>query len=543
MAEWHLATAYEIIADTVGDQPALICDNVIRTWTEYDDRASRIAGILTEHGVAAGAKVGIYLHNCNEYQEVHHGINKLRGCPVNINYRYKEEELVYLLNNADAEAVVYQSTYAERIETIRGQVDNLKCLIQLADDSDTPLIPGAIDFEEAVSTARPMARIERKADDLYMLYTGGTTGMPKGVMYDNGMQCMGLARFSQFHGVEVSETMEDLPDNIIRLQTDVGLPRGLVCCPLMHGTGMWVGSIATQLAGGAAITVKHLGLKPDELWMEAQQHRATMLTIVGDAFARPMLGSLNEAHDRGKPYDISSIKLIISSGVMWSQDIKEGLLKHNDMTLIDAMGSTEGSMGSSISTRESAATTAKFEPDENMKVFNENNKPVEPGSGEIGMIATQGSMIGYYKDPKKTAQTVREIDGERYIFPGDFATIEADGGVTLLGRGSMCINTAGEKVFPEEVEEVIKKHSGTEDCLVVGVPDSRFGERVVSVVSRSASYTVSDASLLDHCHEHLAGYKVPKNVLFVDQVQRAPNGKADYKWAKSTALHMLEISE
>ena len=273
MAEWHLATAYEIIADTVGDQPALICDNVIRTWTEYDDRASRIAGILTEHGVAAGAKVGIYLHNCNEYQEVHHGINKLRGCPININYRYKEEELVYLLNNADAEAVVYQSTYAERIETIRGQGDNLKCLIQLADDSDSPLIPGAIDFEEAVSTARPMARIERKADDLYMLYTGGTTGMPKGVMYDNGMQCMGLARFSQFHGVEVSETMEDLPDNIIRLQTDVGLPRGLVCCPLMHGTGMWLGAMIPLLAGGCVVTIPQLGFAPDLLFKETERRK------------------------------------------------------------------------------------------------------------------------------------------------------------------------------------------------------------------------------------------------------------------------------
>ncbi|HIG43824.1 MAG: AMP-binding protein [bacterium] len=541
MTDWHFATAYEIIADTIGDDPALICDNVIRSWSEYDDRAARIASILTGHGLGPNSKAGILLHNGNEYLEVHHGICKFRGCPVNVNYRYKEEELVYLLNNADAEAVIFQSAYADRIASIRQKLVGVRCLIQVEDDSGAPLLEGAISFEEALSTADPMARINRKADDIYMLYTGGTTGMPKGVMYSNGAHCQGLAGFSAALGIEPAATPNDLPRVIMQARDAAALPVGLVCCPLMHGTGMWIGAMVTNIAGGAALTVNHLGLDPHLLWSEAQQHKASLVTIVGDAFARPMLNALDEAHDKGEPYDISSVNLIISSGVMWSQEIKSGLLKHNDMTLIDAMGSTEGSMGSSVSTREESATTAKFAIGENVKVFNDEDKEVEPGSGEMGMIATQSAMIGYYKDPEKTAKTVRVIEDVRYIFPGDFATVEADGSLTLLGRGSMCINTAGEKVFPEEVEEVVKGHAEIEDCLVVGVPDERFGERVVGLMSKKSD-NIDEAQLLDHCREHLAGYKLPKNLLFVDVVQRAANGKADYQWAKQTALEMLGMA-
>ncbi len=539
MADWHFATAYERISDTIGDQPALICDNVIRTWAEYDDRAARIASVLTQHGLGPNSKTGIYLHNSNEYQEAHHGICKLRGCPVNVNYRYREEELIYLLDNSDAQALIFQAAYIDRIDAIRNQLKDIRCLIQVDDDSGNPLLDGAIAYEDAIAGATPMPRIERKLDDLYMLYTGGTTGLPKGVMYANGSHCSNFSQHTANLGVTPSVSVEDLPGNITEALQGNGLPVGLICCPLMHGTGMWVGSMITHLAGGAVVTVKKLGMDPHLLWSEVQLHRATLLTIVGDAFARPLLNALNEVHDSGNPYDISSVQTIISSGVMWSEEVKEGLLAHHDMILIDTMGSTEGGMGRSISSRKESASTARFNLNPNVRVFNDDDREVEPGSGEMGMIATQSAMLGYYKDPEKTAKTVRVIDGNRYIFPGDFATVEADGGITLLGRGSMCINTAGEKVFPEEVEEVIKSHVGTIDCLVVGIPDERFGERVVSVVSRTSVDAVNDTVLLNHCREHLAGYKLPKNVLFVDHVQRAPNGKADYKWAKATALDML----
>ncbi len=540
MADWHLATAFEQIADTIGDRPALICNNVIRTWREYDDRAARLAKVLTDHGLGPNSKAGIYLHNSNEYLETHHGICKLRGCPINVNYRYKEEELVYLLNNADAEALIYQAAYADRISAIRDQLDHVRCLIQVDDESGATLLDGALAYEEVIASTDPMPRIDRQQDDLYMLYTGGTTGMPKGVMYANGLHAQGLALFAARLGVTPSETVDDLPRNIDAAANGAGLPVGLVCCPLMHGTGMWVGAIITHLAGGAVVTVNRLGLDPHHLWSQAAQHRASLLTIVGDAFARPLLNALNEAHDQGNPYDISSVQTMISSGVMWSQEVKDGLLAHNDMVLIDAMGSTEGGMGSSESSRHTHASTAKFQLNPNVKVFNDDNEEVAPGSGEMGMIATQSAMLGYYKDPEKTAQTVREIDGARYVFPGDYATVESDGSITLLGRGSMCINTAGEKVFPEEVEEAIKRHGGAVDCLVVGIPDERFGERVVAVVSRGHD-SLSDEILLEHCREHLAGYKLPKNLLFVDEVKRAPNGKADYKWAKTTALDLLGV--
>ena len=229
---------------------------------------------------------------------------------------------------------------------------------------------------------------------------------------------------------------------------------------------------------------------------------------------------------------------MISSGVMWSQEIKDGLLEHNDMMLFDAIGSSEGSMGASVSTKEASSPTAKFQLGDNVKVFTDDDREVLPGSAEMGMVGTQSAMLGYYKDPEKTAKTVREIDGQRWVFPGDFATVEADGSLNLLGRGSMCINTAGEKVFPEEVEEALKSHDLVEDCLVVGVPDERFGEKVAAVVSLKAE-GAAESDLITHCHTKLAGYKSPKHVLLVDHVQRAPNGKADYKWAKQTALDLL----
>ncbi|MBT4162154.1 MAG: acyl-CoA synthetase [Gammaproteobacteria bacterium] len=537
MTDWHFATAYEIIADSIGDKPALICGDITRSWDEYDDRAARIATVLTEHGLKPESKAGIYLHNSNEYLEVHHGVMKLRGCPINVNYRYREDELVYLLNNADAEAVIYQACYADRIESIRERLDKVKCFIQVDDDSGNTLLNGALDYEQAIAASVPMARINRSAEDLYMLYTGGTTGLPKGVMFANGELCIAMSSLGEMTGAPVPETVDQLSGCIAQSTAQNILPIGLVCCPLMHGTGMWLGAMLPNLAGGATLTINHLGLDPDQLWQEAIRHKASIATIVGDAFARPMLSALDAAVDRGEPYDISNVKLMISSGVMWSKEIKEGLLRHNDMTLFDAIGSTEGSMGSSVTTRDAVTPTAKFELGENVSVFDDNDHEVQPGSGEMGMVGTQSPMRGYYKDPEKTAKTVREIDGGRWVFPGDYATIDADGTLNLLGRGSMCINTAGEKVFPEEVEEALKSHSEVEDCLVVGVPDERFGEKVAAVVSLRGEST--ETELIDFCREHIAGYKLPKHVLLVTHVQRAPNGKADYKWAKQTALDLL----
>lgn len=532
--DFHFATAWEKIADTQGDRPALICDGVTRSWREFDDRAARIAQVLHEHGLGADAKVGIYLHNCNEYAETQYGVFKIRGCPINVNYRYKSDELVYLLDNADVEAVVYQACYTMRMWEIRKQLPKVKLFIQV-DDGTESLLDGASDYESCILKAQPMPRIERDPSDVYMLYTGGTTGMPKGVMYPGGEFCYFLmAGGAVARELEPPKMIADMPAYLEQItEPTVSLP----ACPLMHGTGMWLGCLSPLMSGGTVVMTSKLGLDSDLLWGLVEDHQVTDLVIVGDAFARPMLGALDAAAQRGTGYDISSLRRIVSSGVMWSSEVKEGLLAHHDMILADIMGSTEGGMGSSTTTRESTSATAKFELNEGVVVITDEGKIVEPGSAEIGMVGTSGFVpIGYYKDPEKSAVTFREFEGVRYSFPGDYATVEADGTITLLGRGSACINSAGEKIFPEEVEEAVKKHPAIDDCLVVGVPDERFGQRVVAVTACEEGEGCEESELIDFTRDHLSGFKLPKQVVFVAQVQRAPNGKADYKWAKKTAL-------
>lgn len=534
---FHFASAWEAIADAVPGRNALICRDVQRTWAEYDDRAARIAALLADRGLGADSKVGLYLHNCNEYLEAQFGVFKIGGCPINVNYRYKADELVYLLDNADAEAVVYQGCYAMRIWEIRDRLPKVKLYIQL-DDGTESLLAGAEDYESAIRRSAPMPRIDRDPAGIYMLYTGGTTGMPKGVMYPGGEFCYFLAAMGATgRGMPAPATIEELTDYVGGISEP---PVSLAACPLMHGTGMWLGAMAPLLTGGTVVTTPRLGLDAELIWDLVGQHRVTDLVIVGDAFARPLLAVLDDAQRRGTAFDLSSLKQIVSSGVMWSHEIKQGLLRHHDMVLVDAMGSTEGGMGSSVTTRDSVAQTAKFQLSEGVRVFNDADGEVQPGSGEIGRLATSGLVpVGYYKDPAKSAQTFREIGGVRYSFPGDFATVEADGSITLLGRGSACINSAGEKVFPEEVEEAVKRHRAVFDCLVVGVPDERFGERVVALASLREGAHCDEVQLIDFTREHLAGYKVPKQILFVATVQRAPNGKADYKWAKRTALAVV----
>lgn len=532
--EFHFATAWELVADACGDRTAVVTDTQKTRWRDFEQRAARVAQVLTDHGLQPDSKVGTYLHNTTEYLEAQFGAFKIRGCPINVNYRYKAEELIYLLDNADAEAVVYQACYAMRIWEIRDQLPKVKVFIQV-DDGTEALLDGAIDYESAISRVDPMPRIERQAADVYMLYTGGTTGMPKGVMYPGGEFCANLTALgAASREMEPPASMAEYGDYLAAVPKP---PVSLVACPLMHGTGMWLGAMLPMLSGGTVVMTSKLGLDPDLLWGLVEENGVTDMVIVGDAFARPLLNALDEADRRGHPYDLSSLERITSSGVMWSAEIKQGLLRHRDMVLNDIMGSTEGGMGSSVTSRSATADTAKFALNEGVAVFTDAGERVTPGSAQIGRLATSGAVpIGYYKDPEKSAQTFREIDGVRYSFPGDYARVEADGSITLLGRGSVCINTAGEKVFPEEVEEAVKKHPAIADCLVVGVPDERFGERVVAVASYQRGESCDEVDVIDFTREHLAGYKLPRHVIFVDQVQRAPNGKADYKWAKRAAL-------
>jgi len=536
--EFHFNNVWTALSEAFPDRPALICEGKTVTWSEFNDRAARLAGLFAANDVTNGASVGLYMLNCNEYTEAHFGCFKQSVCPVNVNYRYRAEELIYLLDNSDSEVVLYHASYAPRITEIRDSLPKIKLYIQVDDGCGEPLLDGALDYETALRASDPSPFTPSAYEDRYMLYTGGTTGMPKGVMYDNGALAHWLCIGGYTsRGLAPPKSIEEVLEGA-RAITEMGaVHRSLPACPQMHGTGMWIGTMVALNCGGTVVTQRTQHLDADSLLQCVVDNKVTDLTIVGDAFARPILVALDTAKAAGKPYDLSSVGQIASSGVMWSSEIKEGLLRHQNMVLNDIMGSTEGSMGASISTREGAAKTAKFMIADYVKVFNEYDKPVQPGSGEMGMVATAGIVPrGYYKDEEKSARTFRVVDGVRYSFPGDFATVEADGTITLLGRGSQCINTGGEKVFTEEVEESIKRHSDVEDCLVVGLPDERLGNRVIAVYSQKPGTSpIGEDGLREHVKTQLAGYKAPKQCILVDVVQRAPNGKADYKWAKATA--------
>ena len=533
MEEYALATIWEEIADQFGSHEALVHGSRHYSWQEFDERSARLAGALTAAGIKASAKVALYLHNCPEYVEGTFAALKTGAAPVNVNYRYKEDELSYLIANSDAEALIYGAEFAERVAAIADQLKDLKLLIEVGEQSH-PSVERAITYNDALS-AHPQTRRQHSPDDLILLYTGGTTGMPKGVMHRTGT--LSLLFRASLAGGPIPETLRDIIEGVKHRASEAAQVRTILPPPLMHGTGWWSAMMA-HTKGGCAITLPNPHFDPHDVWQTVQNARATTLVIVGDVFARPLLKALEEAAESGSPYDISSLQEVNSSGAMWSATVKEGLLEYGDMALADSMGASEGSLAMQITRRGEASQTAKFQIQDTTKVFTDDDQEVEPGSGEIGMLGTSRNIpLGYYKDPEKTARTFREIDGVRYSFPGDYATVEADGTITLLGRGSNCIITGGEKVYPEEVEEAVKTHAAVTDCLVVGIPDEQFGERIIAVLSFETGTSATSEALADHVRNQLAGYKVPRAFLITDEVQRAPNGKADYKWAKTIATN------
>ncbi len=542
--EMHFATVWESIADEIGDSTAVVHGATRRTWTQYDDRAARMAAAYVDAGLRPDSKIGLYMYNCNEYLEAQYGGFKMRGVPVNVNYRYLDEELWYLLDNSDAEALVFHSSLGDRVDRVLARLPELKLLIEV-DDGGSGQVPTARRYEEVIANHDPMSRITRAEDDIYMLYTGGTTGMPKGVMYAMGGMTGGfvISGFPLLGAVPPSDAADVAPivgESVRSGKQTVSIPS----CPLMHGTGLWLGGFIPHLMGGNVVTLPSRSLDSDELLTTVQHEHATALVIVGDSFAKPIVRAIDAAVEAGTPYDTSSLQMVISSGVMWTAEVKEQMLDRiPQVILLDAIGSTEGSMGTQISMRGMPIETAKFSQMPTTKVFTDDDREVEPGSGEVGMVAAGGNVpLGYFKDAEKSERTFRVINGARYSFPGDMATVNADGTLVLLGRGSQVINTAGEKVFPEEVEEAVKRSAGVLDCLVVGVDDDKFGQSVTAVASLAEGASVDEASVIASVKTQLAGFKAPKRVVFVTTVPRAPNGKADYKTAKQYALDALGMS-
>jgi len=523
MPGWNFADVWESHADRFPDAPAQAQGDRRYTWAEFDRRADGVAAALLAGGAKHQDKVAQYLYNCPEFLESVFACFKAGLVPVNTNYRYTDEELTYLWDNADAVAVVFHGTFTEHVEHVRPRVPKVKTWLWV-DDGSGPCPDWAIAYEDAATTnpGRTHGPWGRSGDDLYLLYTGGTTGMPKGVMWRQDDVFISVDRTSR-HPLPAEPSIAALEQKI----TKPG-PRAIPAAPLMHGTGAFNSFNMLQMAGSITTLV---GRKFDvvELLDTVERERITSLTIVGDAFAKPVLAALDAEPDR---WDVSSLRVILSSGVMWSAATKAGLLRHNSrLIMIDALGSSEAiGMASATTTADSAGQTATFTLNASTRVLTEDGRDVVPGSGERGRVALKGrTPLGYYKDAEKSAATFQEVGGVRYSIPGDWAEVDADGTVRLLGRGSQCINTGGEKVYPEEVEEALKSHPSVHDAVVVGVPDDRFGEVVTALVEPAPGVTIDELALVAHVKEHLAGFKAPKRVLTIDSVARSANGKVDYR--------------
>ena len=527
---------FEAHADEFPDAVAIAYGDRELTWSQYENAAARLASALSANGLSRESKVGMFLYNCPEYLITQFAAFKQRITPVNVNYRYLDDELLYLLENADCEAVVFHASLGDRIARIKDRLPKLRLLIEVA-DGPSANVPGASSWDAVLAANSPAPRIERGLDDLYMLYTGGTTGMPKGVMYAMGNFTAGfLGFYTAPMGRPPVESIAEVT-GMTKMVHGLGQPVAVPCCPLMHGTGVWLGALLPHLVAGKVVLLEGRSFDAAELFRAVERHRISTLVIVGDAFARPMVQALRTQAATGSPFDTSSVTTIVSTGAMFSAEVKAEMFEFiPGAAVMDILGSSEGGMGQTMATKANVNTTAKFGAMPTTKVINlETGKEVAPGSGEQGMVGVSGPgiPIGYYKDPEKSARTFREVGGVRYSFPGDMAVVEADGTITLLGRGSNCINTAGEKVFPEEVEEAVKTYPAVADCLVFGVADEKYGQRVVGVASLAPGQAEPGAdAVIAHTKTKLSSYKVPKQLVFVTTVPRAPNGKADYVSAK-----------
>ena len=530
------------LMDAVGakltdDNPALIHGDRIISWPEMTRRSNNVARALLARGATTGDKVGFYMRNQPEYMEGLAAAWKARLTHVNVNYRYLDDELTYIFDNSDSVVAFFDIEFRENIERIRDRLPKVKIWVEVGGQGDTPEFAEAYDTLVAEGDGSPLD-IERSGEDQLFLYTGGTTGMPKGVMWSHEIwRQSSLESMVTIYGAAPS-TMEEH----LAFVDEVGqFGRQVPACPLMHGTGLFT-AMGAFLAGGAIVTLPTKSkFLPEELWQTVEQHGVTAMAIVGDAFAKPMVSVLEESPGR---FDLSSIQTITSSGVMWSHEVKMDLIKHiPQVALMDSFGASEAvGFGMSVTTAEGGTQTAKFTIGGNCKVFSEDGREIQPGSDEPGFIARGGAVpLGYYKDPEKSAKTFKTINGVRYSIPGDWCTVAEDGTLTLLGRGSICINSAGEKIYPEEVEEALKAHDAVTDALVVGVPDDKWGQAVTAVVQLDTDGQADEDTLRAFVRTQLAAYKAPKRILFKENLGRAPNGKADYKGIKTFALEALGI--
>ena len=530
--QFSVAEVHEAIAASRPDDECLVFRDRRFTWAQVTERTRRLAnhligaglGVRVERSELAGHESGqshlaIYLHNGNEYLECMLGAFKARVAPFNVNYRYVAEELRYLLNDSLAEAVVVHSRFAPVLAEVLGELPRLRVILQVPDESGNPLLPGAQWYDDALAAASPdKPAVQWSPDDLYILYTGGTTGMPKGVLWRNGdanVECFGGSR---------ADTMEG-----VLAEANTGL-RALLAPPFMHGAGHWM-SFRTWNGGGTVfVQSQPERLDPVDVWGLVERERLSFLLIVGDAFARPLLDGLGQAD-----YDLSSLTVVLSGGAPLSAHLKEEFLRHlPTLMIVDGLGSSEAGGQLSHVSAGSGATTGTFPISPGNHVLSEYlQRELAPGDDELGWLAKSGNLaLGYLGDAAKTARTYPVVAGVRYAVPGDRARLRADGVIELHGRDSVTINSGGEKIFAEEVEAAVKAHPSVYDCVVAGRPSERWGNEVVAVVRIRTGYAADEAALLHEAERHIARYKLPKAFVFVPEIVRSPSGKADYRWAK-----------
>jgi len=527
----NIADLFEHAVDAFPDRLAVACGDDERTYAQLEERANRIAHHLAEHGVGVGSHVGLCTRNRIEAIETMLAVYKLRAVLINVNFRYTAHEIRYVLDNADVVALVHERQFAEQAEDAVKGAPTVQHVLVVEDGSEIAFT--GTPFEDAAAELNATRDFgERSGDDEYILYTGGTTGQPKGVIWRHEDVWRTLGGGINFL------TGEPLADEWA--QSEAGRNGGMVrlcLAPLIHGNAQWAALMAL-FGGDTVVLLPHF--EADVAWQAIERRKVNVVVLIGDAMARPLI----EAYLAGS-YDASTIFAVSSSAALFSQSVKNQYLETFPNTVLtDSIGSSEtGFMGMGMVTKDSELGVGgpRVKLNKDSLVIDEYNEPIPAGSDQIGRLARGGHIpLGYYKDPEKTARLFVEVNGRRYTVPGDFARHEADGTITLLGRGNTCVNTGGEKVFPEEVESALMSHPDVFDVLVVGVPDERLGQRVAAVIELRPNTAPSAADLTAHARKEIAGYKVPKSIWFVDRIHRLATGKADYRWAHSYAADHQE---
>lgn len=537
MESYQIADIFEAIADAVPDNEAVVCDGSRVTYTELDRRATRLANYFRDRGLGRGDHIGTYMYNSIEYVTTMIAAFKISAVPININYRYVDDELAYLFGNADLKAVVHHREFADRIGRVGDRCPDLRTAVFVEDGSGADVAAiGSIDFEQAVASGSEQRDFSgRSNDDLFIIYTGGTTGMPKGVMWPHR-----AAYFACFGGGDpIGEDIDDLAQLVAKAKASGAGLTMMIAAPLIHGAAQ-LATFISLFAGNRSVFQKRFDA--DEIVRLIDEEKVISISLVGDAMARPLADALERKAQSGG-IDCSSVFVVGSAGAIFSEAVKDKLKRFlPNCTMLDNYGSTEtGFQGRGGGDHKSFGQGLTFQMNDRTTVLDDQLRVVQPGSGVFGKVALRGHIpVGYYGDPVKSAQTFVEIDGERYSITGDIATVDADGTIKIFGRGSVCINTGGEKVFIEEVENALKSHPNVYDAVVVGVDDAEWGQRVVGLVALEPGTATAEGELRDHCRTKVAGYKVPKEVFVVAQVFRGPNGKADYKMAQQLATELSQ---